>query len=126
MIFPTGLSFSGPSDEQSHQVADSLLHSSELRDRITDSIYVGTNKDDLIGRMEVAFSLMILAEPIEHKMSKAQKNKQITNKGSLQARIEEALRANVIDDAEAKLLLDFEKARIDAIKVDEFRAEELS
>lgn len=98
VVFPYGTSYKAPADQLGHQIARSMMQSSELRDRMTDLCYVGTGKDDPIWRVEHAFQLVLATDAIRKKQKEG----------------------GVLTADEEKLLQECEVARWDAIQVDEF------
>lgn len=123
-LFPIGKPFSPPSDRLIHETASLLLNDSATRDRLTDGIYINTKKDDATGRIEHAFNAVLKAAPVEAKLRKAQKQKQIP-KGNVCDLLDEAVSKKIITQDEAKLIVQADKARLAAITVDDFSPEEL-
>jgi acyl-CoA dehydrogenase len=97
-IFPWGRAYKAPSDYLSKLIARHMQKPSPLRDRLTQFCYQSSNPDDLVGRMEHALKLQIQVEPLEKKL--AQKES--------------------LTKEEQQLWQQFEAARMEAIKVDEF------
>lgn len=88
-----------------------------MRERITDFAFWGEAVDDPTGRMEHAFKLLVKAEPIYDKFTRA------VAKGQLQglefeARLADAQAKALPSAEEAALLRDYEAARYDAILTD--------
>ena len=95
-----------------------------MRDRLTHGIYINNKTDDATGRIEVAFKAVLAAAPVEAKIRLAQKQKQLP-KGDPFKMLAEALTKGIITQDEAELCITAEQARLAAITVDDFNAEEL-
>jgi len=124
LIFPLGKPYSPPGDQLIHKTASLLLTDTSVRDRLTHGIYINSNADDATGRIEVAFKAVLAAAPIEAKIRLAQKQKQLS-KGDPFKKLAEALTLGIITQDEAELFATAEQARLAAITVDDFSAEEL-
>jgi acyl-CoA dehydrogenase len=119
LTFPLGRSFSPPSDRLGHQVADLLLTPGAARDRLTDGIFIPSDLEDPLGRLEDALAKAIKAEPVEKKIQQAIRD------GALKAEnpekgVEAALQAGVIDEGEADVVRSAAEARKEVIRVDDF------
>ncbi|WP_411728105.1 acyl-CoA dehydrogenase, partial [Methyloglobulus sp.] len=125
LIFPLGKPNKPANDVLVHQTATLLLSDSPVRDRLTQGIYINNNANDATGRIEVAFKAVLAAAPVEAKIKHAQKQKHLA-KGDLSVLVSDALTRNIINQEEAKLLATAEQARLQAISVDDFSAEELA
>lgn len=120
IIFPLGKNFRPPQDRLGHLIAQSMMVQSELRERITRDCYLGKSSDDPSGRMEYAFALSIAAEPLEAKLNAAIKTGTISRHATLRDQIDNAVSKNILSADEAKLLMEYETVRQDAMQVDEF------
>ncbi len=65
VIFPLGRRFRTPNDKLGSKVAGLLLEPGESRDRLTDTLYINEDPQDITGCLEVAMKLAIEADPIE-------------------------------------------------------------
>ncbi len=114
---------SPPTDTLGSQIAKSLQTFGSDRDRLTSGIYIPTDPNEALGRLENAFSLSDQAEVIFQKLKVAMRSGQILNiklDHNLEQVITLALSANIISEAEANLLRNTELARNDAVQVDAF------
>lgn len=125
ILFPLGQPCLPPQDVLVGQLAQLLLRDNPARDRLTSGIYINTNPEDATGRIEVALTAVLRAEPIEAKIHVAQKQGKLA-KGTLVSVIKYALAENIINQAEVDILNLAEQARYEAIKVDYFAPEELT
>jgi acyl-CoA dehydrogenase len=124
LIFPFGKPNKPAKDALVHQIAALLTTDTTVRDRLTKGIYINNKPGDGTGRIELAFKAVLAAAPVEAKIKLAQKQKQLA-KGELSGVISDALTKNIISKEEARLLTTAEQARLQAISVDDFSAEEL-
>ena len=107
-----------PTDAQGHAVAK-LLQSPDGRNHITQGLYVPTNAEQALGRLERAYQLSIVAMPVFKKIKTALCHGQLNITPPV-GRVEAALRAGVITGAESDLATTAELAQLDAIQVDSF------
>ena len=78
IVFPWGRAYRFPLDALSRQVAVSLLQPSLLRDGLSSGCYVNTQPSDISGRLEYALRLQTQILPLEKKLKKAQKFRDIS------------------------------------------------
>ncbi len=124
LVFPLGMPYDAPNDANDRRVARLLLTPSEARDRLTEGIYIG-GPDEPVGRVEHALKKATAADAATRKLHRALRAGQI-QADVAGAQIEEALRTGIISEHEAHLLQEAERARDEAIQVDEFLPHELA
>lgn len=120
MIFPLGRHFRPPADRLGREVGSLLLSPSEARDRLTSGVYVSSDPDDAIGRVELALDKVIAAEDASKKLRKADIAWQVTALRDLEAVLAEGLKQQVINQAEADAIRAASAARKPVIRVDDF------
>ncbi len=118
-VFPLGKHFNAPSDRLGHKVASLLLEPSAARDRLTEGMFLPTDMNEQLAKIEDALPKVIAAEPLEKKIGKA------LREGTISAflfedQIEEALKEGIITKDEKEVIIAGNKARTDVITVDEF------
>ncbi|MDN5836064.1 MAG: acyl-CoA dehydrogenase [Nitrosospira sp.] len=118
LVFPLGKSFSPPSDELGHKVAQLMLAPGEARDRLTAGIYMPTSADEPLGILEQALQCAVVSEAVETKLRAAAKAGRIPAKGD--EKIASALKQRVITTAELQLMGKMESLRRRVIMVDDF------
>jgi len=123
LMFPFGKPYSPPSDKLIHQVAKIALSPSATRDRLTEGVYLTTDPEDGMGRIEYAFNLAIKTEALEKKFKKMVKGGKLTERMHTD-RIKEAVQKKLISEDDGKQLLANWQAMREAIKVDDFTEEE--
>ena len=118
-IFPLGARTRPPSDALSATVARALLDDREERLRLTRDIYVPAPDDPGLGRLEAALDRAVVAAAALQSLKSAVRARKLEREpeGTL---VERAVKAGVIDESAAKKIREAEKARDDAIQVDEF------
>ncbi len=122
IIFPFGIFYKLPADSLARTLCRSLLKPGETRDRLTKLCYLGKEEGDATGVMEAAFIAMQKCQPVELKISAAQKAEKIPRRVPYAKAIELALQAGVISEDEATAIRRAEKLRQSAIAVDSFEA----
>lgn len=125
ICFPFGRYVSMPTDKLKHQLAHFMMTPSAFRERVTTAIFVSTDPQNSVGRMEQAFIMMHQMEPILKKLNVAEKNGSVPRHPLIKDRVKNALTAGVINEDEAKQLYQFEQIQLDAMLVDEFPPEYL-
>ncbi len=116
-----------PTDAIGAQVAKSLQTFGCDRDRLTAGIYIPTDSNQALGRLENAFSLSTRAEVVFQKLKSAMRSGELPNvklDRNLEQAIAMAVSAKIISEAEANILREAELARNDAIQVDAFTLDE--
>ena len=119
MIMPWGKSYHLPLDRLGHQATRILLSPSEARDRLTRGIYVPTDENEALGRLESALQKVIDAEGIERMLRSAVKSGKLTKTGEDEL-VDHGLAEGVIEADEAELVRAAIAARREVIKVDDF------
>jgi acyl-CoA dehydrogenase len=111
------------SDHLQHVIVSDVLNNPASREMLSSGIYVPKDKTQALGRLENAMSLILKAQPLEKKVHKAVRSKQIAKKKG-PALYDEARDKGVITAEEYALLKEVAEARWDAIQVDDFSKEE--
>jgi acyl-CoA dehydrogenase len=124
LVFPFGRREVPPSDRLGRRVAAIITAPGEARDRLLEWTYLTPTPNNTVGRMNELLPDVIAAEPVERKFAKAQKAGQFTSHDYM-AQLDEAVRAGVIDAAEAALLKRVREGVFEFISVDDFDPAEL-
>ncbi len=112
-----------PSDQLGSQVAHTIQNPGQGRDRLTAGIYIPTDPEQALGRIEQAFALAHQADPIFKKLKAASRSGKLPA-GKPEQVLESACTIGLISDAEKALLQESIAARNDAIQVDAFAFED--
>ncbi|HHM05150.1 MAG TPA: acyl-CoA dehydrogenase [Gammaproteobacteria bacterium] len=123
-VFPTGLSFQPADDRTGHYAAALLLSPSEARDRLTAGVFVPTDENEAVARLDRALALVGEAETVEKKLREAVRSGTLVAT-PLDALVSAGERAQVITAEEAALWRRFEALRREIIAVDAFKPEAL-
>ncbi len=115
---------SAPSDALGHEVAQALQVPGAHRERLLDGMFVPTDKEEAMGRMEWALGLAYESEGVMGKLKNAIRRKELPRKVAPAVLVEQAVEKGIITPAEAQLLQDANEARQDAIQVDSFTLDE--
>ena len=119
IVFPIGRHFHEPTDRLGNEIAAMLLQPSAARDRLTRGIYINEDPDDATGRIESALPKVIAAEPVERKLRQAERRGDIHGE-TTEALVAAGLKAQLINEQEAKLVNEASAARLNAIAVYDF------
>lgn len=114
--FPFGQSMRYPSDKQDRQLAKLMTQNNDYREDLKKSIYLSGDPQQPVDRMEHALQLMIKHADLYKKVSDLRRY----SFGNLQQKLAEKVAAGELAQHEMDELVTVEKARWDAIQVDEF------
>src|SRR5690606_28765420 len=109
----------GPSDTLDREVACMLLAPSSARDRLTAGMYLPKSTREPLGRLEDAMQRLIATDVTGRKFADATRVRVATGR-TFDERLESAVAAGALTEAEAEELRDADRARRDALAVDDF------
>ena len=112
-----------PSDKLSGQIARAIQIPGPQRNMLTEGIYLPSDINEALGKLESAFLLSYEAEAVVRKIKGAIQGRKLPRNRPEQL-VAEALEVGIISKKEAELMRETEKARNDAIQVDSFTLEE--
>lgn len=124
LIMPFGRVRKAPSDKLDSKVARILQTPSATRSRIGRGQYLAPTEYNPAGKIELALSVILQAEPVFDKVCKAQGKRRPFLRLDMIA--EEGLAQGIISQEEAELLREAEQHRLDTINVDDFEPEQLA
>jgi len=124
LIFPLGRRAHAPGDRLSRRVAATLMSPNETRERLARGIFLTPGPHNPGGRINSYLAKAIAAEPVERKFLKALKNCD-TPALDFVAQLEQGVREGWITLEECQQLQELRELTIDAIRVDDFEADEL-
>ncbi|MDT0594308.1 acyl-CoA dehydrogenase FadE [Glaciecola petra] len=123
IVQPFGKLSTKPSDVIEHKIAHILQTPNSARSRLGDGQYLSRVEGNLFGDLEQTLENIVKVEPLFKKICKSLgKSLQMTQLDQL---AEQALKANIISQEEAQLLIDTEAGRLRTINVDDFDPQEL-
>lgn len=110
-------------DGHTRKIASMILSDSDVRLRHTDGIYMPTNPDEQLARLEATFKVVKRAEAADKKVRNAVRNKTLPKlKGP--AAYQAALEKSIITKDEFSDLSRADEMRLAAVQVDDFSQEE--
>ncbi len=115
---------SAPSDAIGHKVAQAIQVPGEHRERLLAEMFVPSDKEEALGRLEHALALAYESDGVMQKVKQAIRRKALPRKVAPKVLVEQAVEKGIITPAEAQLLQDANAARQDAIQVDSFTLDE--
>jgi acyl-CoA dehydrogenase len=120
---PKGRTLTAPSDKLDHEVAKLILEPGDVRDRLTQGIFMpefDATKTDSIADIEYAFDKTVAVEEAEKKLAKALYKGQ-TQKGDDRAEtLSNAFDSGVLSQDEVQAIKETDAARRKVIMVDDF------
>lgn len=120
LILPLGNPYTLPSDELERELVQYMMAKSSVRERLTRGSYVGTCDQDVTGKVEIAFTKVLAIGEYEKRLRKAVRKGKIEASDSLLGLAKLGLEAEIITQAEFDQIVEAEKARSEAIQVDDY------
>lgn len=124
LIFPLGRRLKPPSDLTESQIAQLLMNPGPTRDRLLEGCYISQDPEDVTGLLNDTLNKVILAEPLEQRLAKAQRSGELQHDSDADD-LAVAAENGVISPNEAHMVHDARKARRAVIDVDDFTQEEM-
>jgi acyl-CoA dehydrogenase len=122
LTFPLGKPYRRPPDELGAQLAETLQRPGELRDRLTEGVYIPVNNSEPVARLDDALIKAVAAEPALRKL-RAAVNTGTLPHGDPEAHVDAGLAAGIVTEPEAAGIKAAITARKAVIQVDEFPPE---
>ena len=119
LSFPFGKPYQRPSDALSQKLADLLMQPGELRDRLTEGVYIPNDTTEPVAQLDAALVKAVKAEAALHKLRDAMRS-DVLEHGDPEASIDAGLESGVINAAEASTIRAAITARNLVIQVDAF------
>lgn len=120
LVFPWGTAYRYPNDKLSSAISRELLKDSEVRQKITQFMYVG-GEHEPIGVVESAMIQEFRLAPSLKKIHQAQKERKLNGAITLHDRITSAHAQDLISEEEFKDLIKYADTYSKAIAVDDFQ-----
>lgn len=112
-----------PSDYLTHKITKEITKNGDLRNNLTDGIYLNLDKNDNLGRLENAFLLHENSQEIVNKIKTAVKENKLPKK-PIKELLNSAKDLHIISNDEITKLNEMHEALYDAILVDEYSLED--
>jgi acyl-CoA dehydrogenase len=125
LAFPFGRHARPAPDTVNYGFVKAVLRPGDLRDRLTEGVYVSHDADDVTGVLEDALVKVTEAEDIEAKFVRAVKKGEVSRRLDRDA-IADAVAAGVLNDNEAGILRAADEATDRVVKVDDFAFDTLA
>ena len=122
LTLPFGKPYRRPDDALGQRVANILMQPGELRDRLTEGVYIPADNNESVARLEDALIKSIAAEAVIRKLRTAMKTGTLP-KGDPEDSLADGVKAKVIDEQEAEAVRAAIAARKLVIQVDDFPPE---
>ena len=122
LVFPYGHAYQRPNDILENHLAAEMMVPGDFRNRLTQHCYFGKSNRNPVTQLDETLDKMIAAEAASLKLEALVKQGSIPKKLSLAESVEKALALQALTQEEARLLGEFDTARQEAIRVDEFEA----
>ncbi len=119
LVFPFGRPYRPASDAVGHQVAKLVLEPGEVRDRLTNHIFISTDPDDATGLLEHTLTKVIASQEAEKKLDKAVRAGKIRRYHGIDW-FAKAAEKGILTESEAQLLAETERLVARVIAVDHF------
>lgn len=119
--FPFGQTMQYPSDKLDHQLAKLMTQNNDYRNDVSKSVYLSGDSKQPVDKMENALQMMIAQRETYKKITDLKRYKSVY----LVEKLAEKVEKGVLTQAEMDALIEVEKARWDAIQVDEFSVESM-
>lgn len=120
IVFPFGRPYRLPDDALEHDLVQTMLSDNALRDRITALFYVGKDAADPAFIIEDAFKRVLATKATRDSIRAAVKQKLLPDSPDAQALGDAAVAAGVCSSDAATAYVDAERARSQAIQVDDY------
>tara|TARA_R110002020_G_scaffold473580_1_gene703064 strand:- start:521 stop:2998 length:2478 start_codon:yes stop_codon:yes gene_type:complete len=124
-IFPLGRRLTPPADIVGAEIARRLMTPGAARDRLLDGCYRSSDPDDVTGLLNSTLEKVILADPLELRLSKAIHSGELEHDSEADMLVV-AAETGVISPEEAEIIRSARSARSAVIAVDDFSQEEMS
>jgi acyl-CoA dehydrogenase len=125
LIFPRGLTYFAPADRLGHSVAALVLNDTETRTRLCRLVYRSAEPGNPLGALQQALELAAVAEPLEKKLRVEGQKTGRLNALDLPGQIRQARALDILTEAEAQLLADYDRRVMQIVDVDDFAPHEL-
>lgn len=122
VTFPSGRIFTPTSDELKVKLGDTFMDDHEanpFRDYLKTMVYYNTETDDVFGRMEYAYQMLLEVEPLWQKFKKAE-HKDSFEGLTFEDHVVYASQNGDITEAEAEQLIQYNGVRFDSLLTDVF------
>lgn len=121
ILFPLGQTLRHPSDKLDQNLARAMMNNNDYRDFLKQSIYLSQDPHQPIDRMEYALQMILQNQNLYDQVSDLRKYKF----GRLKKKLAEKVARQEISSEVMDKIIEVERARWDAVQVDEFSFESM-
>ncbi len=125
LTFPRGLTYFAPADRLGRRVAQLVTSATGTRERVCRFIYSTREPGNPLGLLQEALMLASAVEPLEQRIRVEGVRTGRVTALDLPGRIEQALAAGILSEAEAASLREYDRSCMELIRVDDFAPEEI-
>jgi len=126
LVFPSGRTYSAPSDRLGRKLADAVLSANDVRDRLCRFVYRTLEPGNALGLLQEVLMLADSAESIEKRIRvEGVKTGKVTALDT-PGQIVQARDLGIISETEAAALRDYDRKVMELISVDDFETHELA
>ncbi len=118
-LFPLGRPWRPPDDRLEDRLVELITVPSTGRDRIASGMYIPSDPAEPLAKLEAALGKVTMTAPLASKLREGTR-RDLVPEGPFQQRLEAAVLAKLLTQAEADELRYAEKARQEALEVDDF------
>ena len=122
IIFPWGRLYAPPNDKLGHEISTLLINPSEMRNRLTEGVFIPESENEAVTQLENAFRKVVDAAHLEKKIRPFQKTFKPEHAG-YDDMLKAAHAEGIIDKDEVSILQMANEARTKVIAVDDFSFE---
>ncbi|MCH4247394.1 MAG: acyl-CoA dehydrogenase [Acinetobacter populi] len=119
ICFPFGRPIAKPNDQLKLKLGELVMQNHAFREQLKQHVFSSSDADDVNGRMESTFQMLLEIEPLWDKFKKAENKGQFDGL-SFEAHIEHAVESGFISEEEASTLLKYNAKRFDSMLTDIF------
>ncbi len=119
VCFPFGRPVAKPNDKLKQQVAQWIMMENPFREQLKAHVYYNVREDDVNGRLESTFKMLLQIEPLWDRFKKAESKGQFVGL-TFEEHVEDAVSRGFITDEEAEQLIRYNAKRFDSMLTDNF------
>lgn len=119
ICFPLGRPFKKPSDTLKQELGEMIMQNNPFRDELKKHVFYNTEADDVTGRMESTFQMLLSIEPLWNQFKKAESKGQF-NGLTFEERLADAVANHAVTEDEAAKLTIYNAKRFDSMLTDIF------
>ncbi len=121
ICLPTGRRYKAPNDDQIRMLGQLIMEPNPIRQSLKQYVFISNNPEDAAGRVETTYQMLLDVDETWQVFSRARsKGKLGDSSASLDEALNEAVRQEIIEEADIKQLKDYDQRRYDCVLTDHF------